>query len=139
MLLLKLLELWQVNHERMGIDNDNTNLLSRVSNPCITGAIEMNDKPNCYDCKHRGSVPGSAHIKCNHPNTKTALNDPELQLLAIFASVKRVRPIHVDVGLNIIGKPHGIKNGWFNWPFNFDPVWLESCDGFEKKGDQNDQ
>jgi hypothetical protein len=20
--------------------------------------------------------------------------------------------------------------GWFVWPLNFDPVWLENCDGF---------
>jgi hypothetical protein len=29
--------------------------------------------------------------------------------------------------------PHGICNGWFIWPINFDPVWLENCDGFESK------
>jgi len=28
---------------------------------------------------------------------------------------------------------HGIKNGWFNYPFNFDPLWLEECDGFKAK------
>jgi len=22
---------------------------------------------------------------------------------------------------------------WFIWPVNFDPVWLENCDGFEPK------
>jgi hypothetical protein len=35
--------------------------------------------------------------------------------------------------LSVYGNPHGIKNGWFAWPFNFDPVWLESCNGFEEK------
>ena len=24
----------------------------------------------------------------------------------------------------------GIINGWANWPWNFDPVWLRSCNGF---------
>jgi hypothetical protein len=33
---------------------------------------------------------------------------------------------------NVKGAAHGIKKGWFNFPFNFDPVWLENCDGFEK-------
>jgi len=41
--------------------------------------------------------------------------------------------------LNIRGNPHGIKRGWFSWPYNFDPVWLENCDGFEEKeGNTND-
>ena len=22
---------------------------------------------------------------------------------------------------------HGVKNGWANWPLNFDPVWVEEC------------
>ena len=33
------------------------------------------------------------------------------------------------------GDPHGIKSGWFCWPFNFDPVWLVECDGFDKKAE----
>jgi hypothetical protein len=32
--------------------------------------------------------------------------------------------------LGVTGNAHGIKNGWFCWPFNFDPIWLESCNGF---------
>jgi len=25
---------------------------------------------------------------------------------------------------------HGMANGWFYWPFNFDPIWLHRCDSF---------
>ena len=64
-------------------------------------------KPDCYKCKHRRSVPGSCHSACAHPGNKT--------------------------GLNIKGHPHGIRNGWFMWPVNFDPGWLLNCDGFEAK------
>jgi hypothetical protein len=35
--------------------------------------------------------------------------------------------------LNIQATPHGVKNNWFNWPANFDPIWLENCSGFEEK------
>lgn len=66
------------------------------------------EKPDCYKCKYRGNIPGDAHKCCNHPGEKAST-------------------------LNIKGNPHGIKNGWFNWPYNFDPVWLEECDGFEPK------
>jgi len=37
--------------------------------------------------------------------------------------------------LSVTANSHGIKNGWFVWPWNFDPVWLLTCDGFEGKDD----
>ena len=67
-------------------------------------------KPDCYKCKHRRSVPGSRHSACAHPGNKTDMFE-----------------------LNIKGHPHGIRNGWFMWPVNFDPTWLLNCDGFEAK------
>ena len=36
--------------------------------------------------------------------------------------------------LKAIGNPHGIKSGWFMWPMNFDPIWLDLCNGFEDDG-----
>ena len=91
------------------------------------------NKPNCYECKFRGSVPGSAHSNCNHPSNKEVSGNALLGMMAIFASVSRVDPVNVDTGLNIVGNPTGIRKGWFNWPFNFDPIWLENCDGFTPK------
>jgi hypothetical protein len=32
-----------------------------------------------------------------------------------------------------------MRNGWFCWPFNFDPVWLEACDGFKAKVQQPEE
>jgi len=93
------------------------------------------DKPNCYECVHRGKVAGSAHSSCEHPANKEVLTNPIMQLTSIFASVGRATPIQADTGLHVRGKPHGIRSGWFNWPFNFDPIWLETCDGFEAKED----
>ncbi|MFI5304329.1 MAG: hypothetical protein ACHQYP_05970 [Nitrospiria bacterium] len=55
---------------------------------------------NCYECVHRGTLPGDCHSRCNNHEA------------------------------NVKGNAHGIKNGWFKWPYNFDPTWLISCDGF---------
>lgn len=71
---------------------------------------EKEVKADCYKCVHRGTIPGGRHSSCN--NTEA----------------------------HVRGTPHGIMNGWFMWPMNFDPVWLESCDGFsenpeDKKGE----
>lgn len=57
-------------------------------------------KPNCYDCINRRSVPGDAHSRC------------------------------ANLKARVVGNKHGMANGWFFWPINFDPVWLEECDGF---------
>lgn len=62
----------------------------------------MEEKPNCYECEYRGNLVWDAHSCCNNKTAK------------------------------VTGNKHGISHGWFSWPFNFDPVWLESCDGFKK-------
>ena len=92
-------------------------------------------KPNCYDCKYRGDLPGDAHSKCTHPDSMG--DDPLGAILGMLASVQRISPVTTNgaITLNIKGSAHGIRNGWFNWPFNFDPVWLESCNGFKNRGE----
>ena len=92
-------------------------------------------KPNCYKCIHRRSLPGDAHSSCDHPKAGKNKN-PLGSMMAIFASVGKVNPtINFDGAkkLNIQAHSHGVKRGWFNWPYNFDPVWLVSCDGFSSK------
>lgn len=63
------------------------------------------EKPNCYKCVHCLPVPGDAHKRCNNPDAK------------------------------VTGDRYGIRMGWFLWPLNFDPTWLESCDGFSDNPD----
>lgn len=91
------------------------------------------NRPNCYECKHRGIIVGSAHSSCNHPSFGN--QDPTDKVMAIFASVGRVAPVQGkgDGTIRVKGNALGIKNGWFQHPFNFDPVWLDECNGFERK------
>ena len=63
-------------------------------------------KPNCYDCEYRSSVPGSCHSCCKHPS----LGD-----------------------VKVVGHETGIRRGWFNHPYDFDPNWLLECNGFKNK------
>ena len=58
-------------------------------------------KPDCYKCRYRGSIPGDAHSACANRSA------------------------------SVTGNKHGIAHGWFAWPYNFDPTWLVSCDGFD--------
>src|SRR6266545_4726230 len=94
------------------------------------------DKPLCYGCRFRGDVPGSAHSSCKHPEIKG--DNKMAELFSLLGGNRRVclglitEPAAKT--LEILGDPHGIRMGWFNWPYNFDPVWLRRCKGFEPKG-----
>lgn len=77
---------------------------------------------NCYKCTYRGTVPGDAHSCCRYPGNKTDLFD-------VFCESNRLNMQKLNIRANL----HGIEKGWFMWPTNFDPVWLENCDGFKEK------
>ena len=62
----------------------------------------MSDAPNCYTCTHRRPLMGDCHSSCMAPSAK------------------------------VVGHPHGIAEGWFMWPYNFDPTWLVSCNQHKK-------
>jgi hypothetical protein len=90
-------------------------------------------KPDCYKCKHREQLSYDAHSSCKHPAFEGGHN-PILALLATLHASHRVGPIEAKSGeIKVTGNQHGIKMGWFMHPLNFDPVWLESCNGFEAK------
>ena len=59
----------------------------------------------CYKCIYRREVPlvDDAHSSCANKHA------------------------------HVTGALYGRRSGWFFWPISFDPVWLESCDGFEAK------
>ena len=61
------------------------------------------DKPKCSECIFSRNVPGNAHKSCENKEAK------------------------------VEGNPMGIRQGYFFWPYNFDPTWLKSCTGFEKE------
>jgi len=79
-------------------------------------------KPDCYKCIYRGNVPGDCHSRCKFPGTKTGMFD-------MFDS----NNMDLANTLEIKTSEYSIKMGWFMWPVNFDPVWLENCNGFKEK------
>ncbi len=91
-------------------------------------------KPDCYKCAWRRNVPGDCHSSCARPTLDIARTDPFNKLMAVLCSA---RNIPVSMGpppeLTVTGNTHGISQGWFNWPYNFDPRWLETCNGFTPK------
>jgi len=83
---------------------------------------------DCYKCKHRGTVPGSVHSRCQHPEVKVDSNP-----IGALVDMMSGKTIEAAKKLHIKGNPHGIRSGWFMWPANFDPVWLQNCTGYEAR------
>lgn len=59
----------------------------------------------CYDCKYASKVPGSTHFTCSKRAVLIGFND------------------------------YGRQSGWFNFPYDFDPIWLNECTVFFNKTD----
>lgn len=96
---------------------------------------------NCHECIHRRNIPGDAHSRCAHPINSTAQDNPMAELLAIMgkrAGSFQAVPL-MDGKEFVTLNAHGVRNGWVNYPFNFDPVWIETCQGYtEKENKPND-
>ena len=75
---------------------------------------------NCYSCANRRSIAGDCHSMCTKPGSDRGA------AAIIMLTTGEFRGM-------IKGVPHGIRNGWFCWPFNFDPTWVEYCDFYTEK------
>ena len=82
----------------------------------------------CYQCEYRGTIPGDSHSRCDHPEVEQDAN-----MFSALAEMLTGKNDEAARKLNIRGNPHGIRSGWFMWPANFDPTWLENCGGFKDK------
>jgi hypothetical protein len=95
--------------------------------------MNKDKKFNCYNCEYREPCAGSAHSQCKHPSIKK--QDPMVELMAIFASVGRVTPPDTvyPKSMHMKFNEYGVRNGWCIFPVNFDPLWIENCDGYKSK------
>lgn len=89
---------------------------------------------NCYTCIHRRNLSGDAHSRCAHPKVDSGGGDMFSGIIAMVEAM--VGNKQVANPLNVRANAHAIRSGWFMYPFNFDPAWLESCDGHTKKEEQ---
>ena len=65
-----------------------------------------NEETNGYKCIYRRNIPGDCHSSCVKP-------DPDMT-----------------------GVPHGVRHGWFCYPWNFDPIWKgKRCNHYEARGE----
>ena len=59
---------------------------------------------HCRSCINKRNIRGDCHIRCVKPDIK------------------------------MTGHSHGIENGWFVYPLNYDPRWMtKKCDNFKPR------
>ena len=80
----------------------------------------------CIGCRFQRRLDHHHHCKCKHPSIRGTLVS-FVVLREIIAHGESERQ-----GIKVIGDSNGIKSGWFNFPVNFDPIWLLSCTGREE-------
>jgi len=81
---------------------------------------------DCYSCKYRGEVSGSAHSSCGVIDELSEDKAGTTLLKLLLAGNMVANPV---VKLN----PHGVASGWAMWPINFDPVWVDDCKAYKLK------
>ena len=92
-------------------------------------------KPNCYNCKFRGTVPGSAHSSCTVLRNPASGEDRNSELIELGLATGNLQLTDKYTNEPIVKlDKHGVRNGWANWPIDFDPVWVERC-AFETTND----
>lgn len=96
---------------------------------------------NCYNCKYRGEIPGSAHSCCTAIRAKFANPDDPRAILGevslafntgseIPGMLFPINEIKNSISIN----EHGKKNGWALWPLAFDPIWIDKCEMYNYNG-----
>jgi len=85
----------------------------------------------CLTCKHRGTVPNSSHSSCKHPEVQHMDCNTYAMVIKKLAAGDEVIQITGSMGVEF--EKRGIDGNWALWPFNFDPIWLVKCLGYEKE------
>jgi len=99
----------------------------------------------CNNCRHRGTVPNSVHSSCHHPIAIEIIGShTDLYDMIKFVMVENGRLGYTgSLELKLKGEyeEYAISNGYFIFPsyfiffifpINFDPGWIENCNGFEE-------
>ncbi|MBM25291.1 MAG: hypothetical protein CL760_06310 [Chloroflexi bacterium] len=82
-----------------------------------------NCQNNCNNCYYRGNAIGSGHhATCNYPDMdeKTKI-DISLLSMASFTSFNET----LKSQFGFTTSNHAVVSGWFSFPLDFDPVWIE--------------
>lgn len=85
---------------------------------------------HCEHCIHRRNIGDYGRVQCCHPKVMEIQEKyPERKPGLIAAKALN----QMGKALNPRINQAAYKNQWFYWPYCYDPIFIESCSGFEKK------
>lgn len=88
----------------------------------------------CKDCIHKGKFQfGGHHIKCKCEAAKSVDKDL-LSSMLIFGNEKETIKLIANM-FGLEASEHGIKNGWCQFPLNFDDAWVRGVCKFKQTGE----
>lgn len=91
------------------------------------------EKNSCATCRHASPVHGSSHhISCGLIDN-AGLQFGLLGMVHQMAAASKENAFIKINGDTIKFNPHGIQNGYCNWPINFDPIWVDCYLNTDKK------
>ena len=76
---------------------------------------------NCYNCDYRGKSMSSSHLSCKYPlfNEEQRI---KISILSTGSSENFNQFLENNFGFK--ANIQGIINGWFSFPLDFDPTWI---------------
>ena len=90
-------------------------------------------KKRCENCIYRGEVPNSIHSSCNHPVAINIISDSD-SLFRMMECITGESRLGYTGSLRLKLKEnyedYALGMGYFIFPINFDPLWIERCEGF---------
>ena len=94
---------------------------------------------DCKNCIYREKALGSTHSYCSFFKENGGEDYRSIELL-FAGGLYELNATSMDKGEKrpaVTKNPHGVKNGWCNWPLNFDPIWIEDCMLYTKRKRDN--
>ncbi len=84
---------------------------------------------NCTECEYHEKISwADGFCGCNYPGVN----------LSLLGAAKVSKPMNeankkVARELAIRAEERAVLRGWFNWPYFFNPKWLNQCMGYTQK------
>lgn len=74
----------------------------------------------CNNCTHKRNIAGDCHISCSNPDI--AKHSQVLTVVGLTSPSNLDKFCRESLGFSV--DEYGIRSGWFMFPLNYDPTWM---------------
>lgn len=84
-------------------------------------------KHDCWSCRYMERIPGSEHIRCNHPLFTDIVPEFQVAVPIAILSGKVSQAVHALASAGVEIDAQAIRMGYATFPLDFDPIWVRNC------------